>query len=116
MQAVTPTGAAAITVTVPAGAFPAAPGSTACTGTSAEVCPAGMLPSWVVTKRASPAVMHTVPSGMVWAVPLSPVKRTVPAAFRAPFRSIPRMAAWSSRYSPAAVWGKACRLTQSACT
>ena len=60
--------------------------------------------------------MHTVPLGMVLeASEASPaVKRTVPRAATGFLRSSPRSWAWASRYSPSAVWGKACRTTQSA--
>ena len=94
---------------------PAAPGVGAFTGASAVSPPAGMLAAWVVSKRTSPAVMHTVPAGISrddWDT--SPaVKRTVPSAGTASFRSSPRSWACRSRYSPWAVWGKHCRFTQS---
>ena len=108
----------AISVMVPAATFPEAPGTRARTGTSAVSSPAGMVPSSVVSKRISPAVMHTVPLGMLRASPavLPAVKRTTPPATAASFRSSPRSRAWRSRYSPSADWGKACRTTQSAWT
>ena len=71
--------------TAPAGIFPPAPGSTALAGTSAVSEPAVMVPARVVSTRTSPAVMQTVPAGMVLSSPaVSPaVTRTVPPAERA---------------------------------
>ena len=104
-----PAGATAMVTMVPAATLPAAPGTTACTGTSTVSSPGRMVPSSKVSKRTSPVVMHTVPWGIVllsWAV--SPaVNRTTPWALRACLRSSPRKKAWQSRASPWAVWGKA---------
>ena len=116
MQAAIPTGATAIAAMAPADTFPALPASSARTGASAVSSPASSTASPVVSKRTSPAVMHTVPRGMVLgAVAASPaVKRTTPSAAEAGRRSRLRSWAWRSRNSPSAVWGKACRTTHSA--
>lgn len=92
MHRLTPTGATAMARTVPAAAFPAAPGSTALARTWAEVCPAFKTPASVVSKRTWAAVMHTVPSGMLrsasggWSVS----KESTPTAAVAARRSSPR--------------------------
>ena len=108
VQAAMPAGATAMVRMVPAAALPAVPGSTARAGTSTTVSPASRTPSCVVSKRTRPAVMHTVPAGMVRsAFPACSVeKRRIPSARAASFRLTPRRAACRSRYSPAAVWGK----------
>ena len=90
-----PTGATTMDTMVWADTLPASPGSSARAGTSAVSAPAGSTASRVVSKRTSPAVMHTVPLGMdrsSWAA--SPaVNRTVPWAGRASLRS--RLRSWA---------------------
>ena len=116
MHQPTPTGATAMVRTVPAATLPALPASTALARTSTQVSPAASTASAAVSNRTSPAVMHTVPAEIMR--PLSAArsspKRRTPSARTAPRRSSPRRAACWSRYSPSAVWGKACRRTQSA--
>ena len=60
--------------------------------------------------------MHTVPAGISRSCPTAVVmeKRSVPAAFSAWAREMPRVSAWKSRYSPWAVWGKLWFSTHSA--
>ena len=88
-----PTGATAMESTVPAAAFPALPASRARAGTSTWSCPAGRTAARVVSNRTKPAVIHTVPKG---------ISLGVSAAWSAKKRRVP------------AVWGNACRATQSA--
>ena len=107
-----------MTTTLPAATFPALPASAAWAGTSAVSSPGWMAPSSVVSNRTRPAVMHTVPTGMVRAASaVSPaVKRMTPVAGAASFRVMPRSWAWRSKNSPSAVWGSTCRPAQSAWT
>lgn len=95
MQARTPTGMAAIMVTVLAAALPARPGSTAWAGMSVYSAPADSRPSSVVAKRTPPAVMQTVPAWMGRS-PLTALltpKRSFPLARVATPRISPRRAA-----------------------
>ena len=89
---VTPTGALARNVTRSGGTFPAVPVLSASAATSAYSAPAGIVPSSAVTKRISPAVVHTVPAGIVSAFSraLSVRKRSTPRAFLPSRRVMPR--------------------------
>jgi hypothetical protein len=88
VQAVTPTGASIMSVTVPAAAFPAAPALIARAGASTEDVPAASSASPVVSKRTSPAVRQTVPASTVRSCAAAPEteKRSVPDACAASLR------------------------------
>ena len=118
MHPLTPTGGTAMARMLPAGTFPAVPASTAWANTSTDVAPAGSTAASAVSNRTSPAVVHTVPAGMIRSAPaaVSTEKRIMPSAGKAPRRSSARRAAWRSSHSPWAVWGKHCRASQSVWT
>ena len=93
---VIPTGQAVRITMVPAAALPLRPGSKASAGASTDSSPAASTASAVVWNRVSPSVMQAVPAAMLRAVDgaRSTEKRSVPTAFVAAVRAMPRIWAW----------------------
>ena len=101
----------------PAAALPPLPPSTAWAGMSTVSSPAESTPSSRVSysTASSPGAAHKVPAGITRSKSRARyrLKFSTPWAWEASRRARPRWAPWRSSCSPVAVWGKACRHSQS---